>query len=161
MRALTIVMTAVALLCSSAARSEDANYRLYTKNAKFEDVRDDLKDAIIGHGFVIDYVGHVNDMLDRTAEAVGPKGAKQKTPYLNAEYMQFCSAKLTHEAVAADPLAIANCPTAIYVYELRSEPGSIHVGFRTPAVGSSETSKEINGRLVSLFDEIAKEATKK
>lgn len=149
------------LLSSPAMASDELGYRVYSKTGKYEDVRDDVKDAIVNRGFVIDYVGHFNQMLERTAEAtssVTPLGAK--SPYKNAEYMQFCPSKLTHEAVSATPFAIANCPIVLFVYEVAYEPGKVHVGYRLPAATPSKMLKEVNSRLVALLDGIAKEATK-
>lgn len=159
------MLAALALLVGlgSAALAQDAlGYRTYTKAGKFENIRDDAKDAIINRGFVIDYVGHFNQMLERTADVAGrPDGSKAASPYLNAEYMQFCPSKLTHEAVSATPFSIANCPIAIFVYELRVEPGKIVVGYRQPVGSPSKRVKEVNAKLSALLDGIAKEATKK
>jgi len=149
------------LLVSPVEASDEFGYRVYSKEARFEDVRDDVKDAIVNKGFVIDYVGHFNVMLERTAEATGsvtPLGAK--SPYKHAEYMQFCPAKLTHEAVSATPFAIANCPIAIFVYETSGEPGKIQVGYRLPVGSPSRVVRQINDKLVALLDEIAKGATR-
>ena len=43
----------------------------YSKQAKFDDVRDDLKLAIEAKGLVIDYQSFVNRMLERTGKDVG------------------------------------------------------------------------------------------
>lgn len=162
MQRLTASLIALTLAFSSPAISDDVGYKSYTKAGKYEDVRDDLKDAIIKRGFVIDYVGHFNSMLERTAEAAGRNvESGKKSPYLNAEYVQFCPSKLTHEAVSANPIAIANCPVAVFVYEVHQEPGVVHVGFRTPVASPSRLSKDINGRIVEMLDGIAKDATKK
>ena len=157
---------AVALLVLSLAApvhaADDLGYRVHTKAAKYEDVRDDLKDAIINKGLVIDYVGHFNAMLERTAADTGsvtPLGAK--SPYKNAEYMQFCPAKLTHEAVSATPFAIANCPIAIFVYEVAADPGKINVGYRLPVATPSKLMRQVNDKLIQLLDDIAREATRK
>ncbi len=150
------------LLISPAMAADDLGYRVHVKTGKFEDVRDDLKDAIVDKGFVIDYVGHFNAMLERTAEETGSVTALgAKSPYKNAEYMQFCPSKLTHEAVSATPFAIANCPIAIFVYEVAAEPGKIQVGYRLPVATPSKVMRQVNEKLVALLDEIAKKATKK
>jgi hypothetical protein len=146
---------------SLAMAGDDLGYRVHTKKAKYEDVRDDLKDAIINKGFVIDYVGQFNAMLERTAADTGsvtPLGAK--SPYKHAEYVQFCPAKLTHEAVSATPFAIANCPIAVFVYEVAAAPGLIHVGYRLPVATPSKIMRQVDAKLIAVLDEIAKEATK-
>ena len=139
----------------------DPGYRNYAKAGTFDDVSENLRDAIIKRGFVIDYVGQLNAMLERTAADTGTvSDTGSKSPYRHALYMQFCPAKLTHEAVNASPLAIANCPVALYVYELRYEPGKIHVGYRLPVESPSKRVNEINRQLATVLHDIATEATK-
>ena len=149
------------MLAAQAAVAADLGYKDYAKTGSFEDVSENLKDAIINRGFVIDYVGHFNKMLERTAADTGTITAGgSKSPYRNAQYMQFCPAKLTHEAVNASPFAIANCPIALFVYETNYEPGKIHVGYRLPVVSPSKRVNEVNAKLAALLHEIAAEATK-
>jgi len=153
-------LVALILLAAPVAKaSDELGYRVHTKAAKFEDVRDDLRDAIIKRGFVIDYVGQLNAMLERTAVDTGsvtPLGAR--SPYKNAEYMQFCPAKLTHEAVSTTPYAIANCPIVLFVYETGAEPGKIKVGYRLPVATPSRLMRQVNDKFTALLEEIAKEA---
>ncbi len=159
---LAVLALASLLLVAPAEAADEFGYRVHAKAGKFEDVRDDVKDAIVNKGFVIDYVGHFNAMLERTAEATGSVTALgAKSPYKNAEYVQFCPSKLTHEAVSATPFAIANCPIAIFVYEVAAEPGKIQVGYRLPVATPSKVMRQVNAKLVALLDEIAKEATRK
>ncbi|MEZ5854802.1 MAG: DUF302 domain-containing protein [Hyphomicrobiaceae bacterium] len=145
----------VCVLMSLPMAAGAEEYRSYVKAGKFDSVRDDLKDAIVNRGYVVDFVGHFSQMLDRTSDVAG-KGAK--SPYVDAEYIQFCPAKLAHDGVAASPLYIFNCPMTMYLYELKAEAGKVHVGYRLPvgAVGSEAVSRG----LVELLDGIAKEAVK-
>jgi uncharacterized protein (DUF302 family) len=164
MATLRTLMIALAGLCFAAAAqaADDLGYRVHVKAGKYQDVRDDLKDAIVNKGLVIDYVGQFNAMLERTAQDTGSVTALgAKSPYKQAEYMQFCPAKLTHEAVSATPFAIANCPISIFVYEVAAEPGKIQVGFRLPVATPSRVMRKVNDKLVALLESIAKEATKK
>jgi uncharacterized protein (DUF302 family) len=158
---LTAAVLASLFIATAAEAGDEPGYRVYSKRGKFEDVRDDVKDAIINRGFVIDFVGHFNAMLERTAEAadsVTPLGAR--SPYTNAEYLQFCPAKLTHEAVRASPFAIANCPISIFVYEAASDPGKITVGYRLPPATPVSALRQVYDKLTAVLDEIAVEATK-
>ncbi len=50
-----------------------------TVEADFEDVLTDLQDTIINKGLVIDYVGNVDNMLERTAKAVGSSMSTENT----------------------------------------------------------------------------------
>ena len=155
---LAVVLALAALLVGSAAfAADDMGYRVYTTDGKFEDVRDDLKNAIINKGFVIDHVGRFNDMLERTAEATGGV----MSPYKNAEYLQFCPVKLTHDAVNATPLAIANCPISIFVFEARADAGTVQLGYRLPPATPSPALRDINAKLEALLDSLAKEAAGK
>ena len=74
--------------------------------------------------------------------------------------MQFCPTKLVHEAVSANPFALANCQIALFIYELNYEPGKIHVGYRLPIGSPSSRANEINQKILSLLHEIATESTK-
>jgi hypothetical protein len=60
----------------------------YSRKAKFEDVRDDLKSAIEAKGLVIDYQSFVNRMLERTGKDVG----SARKLYADAQAFVFCSA---------------------------------------------------------------------
>lgn len=154
----TLIAAAVAFATHALAQS---GHRTYTKAGTFEDIVDNLKEAIIKRGLVIDYTGQLNAMLERTAVDTGTvSDAGTKSPFRHAQFLQFCPAKLTHEAVAASPLAIANCPVAVYVYELRYEPGKVYVGYRYPVQSPSKRVNQVNQRLTTLLHEIATEATK-
>jgi len=158
-----VALALAVLWAGSAAWAADGpGPRVFAVEAKYEDVRSDLENAIINRGFVIDHVGQLNAMLERTADVVAdglPKG--MASPYKNAEYLQFCPVKLTHEAVRASPLAIANCPVSIFVFETAAEPGKIRVGYRHPPETASSELRAVNERLVGLLDAIAKEAAGK
>lgn len=155
-----IALAALLLTCG-ASIAADTGYKDYVKAGAYEDVAENLKDAIIKRGYVIDYVGQFNAMLERTAADTGTvTAAGNKSPYKNAQYMQFCPSKLTHEAVNASPFAIANCPIALFVYESGVEPGKIHVGYRLPVESPSKRVNEVNAKLAAVLHEIAAEATK-
>lgn len=128
--------------------------RMQTVDAAFDTVIQDLQDAIINRGLVIDYVGHVDTMLERTAEAAGVK----ETPYLNARYMQFCSSALTHEAAAADPSNLSMCPYLVFAYEARTAPGKVVIGYRAPDVRSDAASQAAGALVEALLKEIVDEA---
>jgi uncharacterized protein (DUF302 family) len=114
------------LFIATAAAAQDL-VRM-TKAGDFAEIRADLTDAITSKGLVIDFNGKIGAMLDRTGEAVG----STKKIYRNAEYFTFCSAKLSRDAMEADPLAIAHCPYVVFIYETEANPGQIVVGYRRP-----------------------------
>lgn len=159
-RLLTTAMTALILIFAQPAFAAETEPRVRSIKAPFEDVHQELQDAIIGRGLVVDYVGHIDKMLERTAEAAGSiTETGEKTPYLHAKYLQFCSAKLTHEAVSANPQNLSICPYVIYLYESRSAPGTVYLGYRKPAFGPSKASRVIKAKinifLQSIVDETA------
>jgi uncharacterized protein (DUF302 family) len=127
----------------------------YSRKAKFEDVRDDLKAAIEGKGLVIDYESFVNRMLERTGKDVG-SGRKL---YADAQAFVFCSAALSRKTMEADPANAALCPYSVMVYATAQDPGTVHVAFRRPwrpdgAPASRAALKEVE----ALLDGIAREA---
>ncbi len=152
-RVLALLAVVVMLAPSHPVLAEGSKELI--KKGDFVDVRDDLRNAIINRGFVVDFVGQLNSMLQRTGEAVGAS-----SPYKNAEFMQFCAAKLTHDAVAANPANIANCPYTMFVYELAAKPGEVHVGYRRPSSGGGEGSDKAVGAIEALLAEIIGEAAR-
>jgi hypothetical protein len=148
-------------LAGSARAETAAGYKSYITTGEFEDVLFELNNAIIDRGLVVDYTGHLQTMLERTSEAVGsvtPGGSK--TPYLEAKYLQFCSAKLTHGVVSANPLNIAICPYVVFIFELKTDPGKIHVGYRRPIAGPSRLTRRAIAKVEALLDGITKDAVK-
>ena len=73
----------------------------YSKRAKFDDVRDDLKLAIEGRGLVIDYHSFVGRMLERTGKDVG----SARKLYTDAQAFVFCSAALKEVEALLDSIA--------------------------------------------------------
>jgi uncharacterized protein (DUF302 family) len=127
----------------------------YSKRAKFDDVRDDLKAAIEAKGLVIDYQSFVNRMLERTGKDVG----SAKKLYADAQAFVFCSAALSRKTMEADPANAALCPYSIMVYATAQDPGTVHVAYRRPwRPDGSAASKAALKEVERLLDGIAKEA---
>lgn len=143
-------------LSTASAMSDDRTSVEYTVAGAFDDVVFDLENAVVGEGLVIDYVGHVNSMLERTSEVVDGAGNGEKSPYVGAVYMHFCSAALTHAAVSADPANIAICPYIVFAYETHAQPGTVHVGYRRPLAGDSEATVAALANIEALLDQIVK-----
>ena len=152
---------AVGISAGTAAYADGHDgYVSYSKQGDFEEVLQDLQDAIINRGYVIDYVGNIDLMLERTSEAASSVTAEGvKSPYKHAKFLQFCSAKLTHEAVSASPLNLAICPYITFAYETRKDPGKVVVGYRRPVPGPSKATKKAFAKIEGLLDEITKEAS--
>ena len=127
----------------------------YSKRARFDDVRDDLKAAIEGKGLVIDYQSFVNRMLERTGKDVG----SAKKLYADAQAFVFCSAALSRKTMEADAANAALCPYSIMVYATAQDPGTAHVAYRRPwRPDGSAASKAALKEVEALLDSIAREA---
>jgi hypothetical protein len=127
----------------------------YSKKAKFDDVRDDLKSAIEGRGLVIDYQSFINRMLERTGKDVG----SARKLYADAQAFVFCSAALSRKTMEADPANVSLCPYTMTVYATAQDPGTIHVSYRRPwRPDGSAASKAALNEVEALLDGIAHEA---
>ena len=127
----------------------------YTKQGKFENVRDDLKMAIENSGLVIDYHAFVNRMLERTGKDVG----SARPLYAGAEAFAFCSAALSRKTMEADAANMAHCPYSIVVYATVQSPDRVVVSYRRPwRPDGSAASKAALKEVESLLDRIAREA---
>jgi uncharacterized protein (DUF302 family) len=127
----------------------------YSKKAKFDDVRDDLKTAIEGRGLVVDYQSFVNRMLERTGKDVG----SARKLYADAQAFVFCSAALSRKTMEADPANVSLCPYTITVYATAQDPGTVHVSYRRPwRPDGSAASKAALKEVEALLDGIAREA---
>lgn len=124
------------------------------EGAAFEDVRQDVADAIIGRGLVIDYEAHIGDMLNRTAADVGA----EKQVYAKADALQFCSATLSRRTMEADPANVAFCPYVVFVYQLADAPDEVVVGYRRLDESGSDESRAALADVNRLLDEIVQEA---
>ena len=150
-----MVAAATMVVAFTAVNATAADVTEYIVEAPFTDVRQDLGNAVVNRGYKIDYEAMIGAMLERTSEDVGGK----KTIFSNAEFVQFCSAVLSRDAMEADPANIAFCPYVLFVYERADEPGKVHVGFRrleNPT--GSEASHSALGKVNDVLDAIAQEA---
>ena len=112
-----------------------------------------LKDVIIGKGINIAHTLGSSEMLNRTAPVFNIK----KNIFINAEIVEFCSAKLSHELVAIDPSNIVLCPFTISVYVLTDDPENVHLTYRIPT--ANKGSEKVVGKVVQLIKDIIAEAT--
>jgi uncharacterized protein (DUF302 family) len=127
----------------------------YSKRAKFDDVRDDLKLAIEGKGLVVDYQSFVGRMLERTGKDVG----SARKLYADAQAFVFCSAVLSRKTMEADLANAALCPYSIMVYATAQDPGTVHVAYRRPwRPDGSAASKAALKEVERLLEGIAREA---
>ena len=133
-----------------------AEVTAYRSTGPFDEVRQNLADAIVNRGYVIDHEAYIGKMLARTAAAVGASQAVFAKGRANA--MQFCSAVLSRNMMQADVMNIAYCPYVLFVFQARPDDPTVTVGFRRlPERGSTE-SKAALAKVNKLLDDIAREA---
>ena len=89
---------------SSLAQEGNSTIKSYEFEGSYEDALFDLGEALINKGLVIDNQAKVANMLNRTAKDVGAT----KTVYKNGEVLEFCSAKLSRNAMEADQIGRAH-----------------------------------------------------
>lgn len=151
------VCAALACLMGFASAGASAEeIRTATAKASFDDVKFELTNAIVNRGLVIDATGRLGDMLVRTGKDVG----SEKPIYKHAEYVTFCSSKLSRRMMEADPANIAFCPYVIFIYEPVATPGEIVVGYRAPFMRGDTPSKAALVEIDALLGAIIKEAVK-
>lgn len=148
----------LALGAGSAAEARSrAQIVLYAVQDSFEHVKQDLSDAILKRGLVIDYTAQIGAMLDRTAKDVGAT----KRIYADAQALQFCSSTLSRRVMEADPEDIAFCPYVLVVYTLANDPNVTYVGYRPLPRGGSRQTRAAVRAVNRLLDDIAREAAKR
>lgn len=156
-RPLSVVIAAAFAIATASANATEASLRVFSVKDSFENVKEEVVDAIVKRGLVVDYTAHIGAMLARTAKDVGAS----KTIYTNAQFVQFCSATLSRRTMEADPTNIAFCPYTVFVYALPESPGTTYVGYRPlPLVGSPQSKAAIDA-VNTLLDGIAREAAGK
>lgn len=147
-----LVAGAIALSPAMAPAADGVSER--TAKGSFAEARQALVDAIVNRGYKIDYEAFVGDMLTRTGEDVG----SARPIYKDAQFVQFCSAVLSREAMEADASNLAYCPYVLFIYERADTPDEVRVGFRRlPAVGD-EASKAALEKVNAVLDDIIEEA---
>lgn len=149
----TLAFALLAALCQAALAAGPPPVVTYSKVAKFEDVRDDLKSAIEAKGLVIDLHSFVNKMLERTGKDLG----STRKLYVDSQAFVFCSAALSRKTMEADPANAAMCPYAITVYATAQAPDKVYVAYRRPwRPDGSAASKAALKEVEALLDGIAR-----
>ncbi|MGH1359351.1 MAG: hypothetical protein ACRBC3_11345 [Burkholderiaceae bacterium] len=155
-KSLTLIAIVALIWLGGPARGAEAQDVAYhsTIKADFSESLAALQEAVVNKGLVIDYTGMVGAMLARTGPDVGAL-----TPYANAGYLQFCSAKLTHAAVSANPGNIALCPFVVFAYELKDSPGKTVLGYRRPYGADGQASRAAVQEIDKLLRSVVDDAT--
>jgi uncharacterized protein (DUF302 family) len=152
------VVVALALVAPvQAAKTPETrnDYRVtYVVKAKYDDVREQVVQAINGKGIQINNISYIGAMLIRTGKDLG----YSKQVYTKAQAFEFCSATVSRFTMEADPHNMVFCPYIIAVYELAGQEGTIYVSYRRPELVGSEQSKKTLQDVENLLEEIVQEA---
>jgi uncharacterized protein (DUF302 family) len=119
----------------------------------YEDVIENVKDAIIGRGLNITSVLSTSEMLNRTGHDLG----YDKNVFRHAEIIQFCSAVIAHQLASINPNNMVFCPFAISVYQLSEDDKTVYVTYRKPE--ADKESAEVINKVDQLIKSIIEEAT--
>lgn len=141
---MTRTFVAVLLTLTMTAASAQEAATTYAFDGSFDDATFGVESAIVGRGLVVDWVSHTGEMLNRTGADLGA----DQVIFDQADIFQFCSATISRQMMEADPLNIAHCPYAVFVFE---RGGEVVVGYRNQPEGVMQAVQ-------SLLDEIAREA---
>jgi uncharacterized protein (DUF302 family) len=150
--ALTSLFVLAAILVPAAAN--DPAVVTAKVEAEFEDVLDNVKSAIAGRGINIAHILPASEMLNRTAGAFGV----EDNVFIEAQTVEFCSAKISHHLVQANPENILVCPFTISVYVLAKDPTHVRVSYRRPYLAGPDAANAVQ-ETVGLVEGIVDEAT--
>lgn len=145
-----LVLTAITV---APAHASDAPVVTVQVEAEFADIIDNVKSTIAGRGINIAHVLPASEMLNRTGESFGIK----ENVFIEAQTVEFCSAKISHHLAKANPENILLCPFTISVYVLTADPDHVRVSYRRPYTidpGSEPAVQE----MVELVEGIVEEA---
>lgn len=157
LRLVSLLFLLLAGCAISPATQDTGPYVIYETRGKYDDVLEDVRQAIIGRGMVIGAVSHVAEMLDRTSKDLG----NGKPIYGAGEVQLFCSAVLSRKAMESDARNIIFCPYGIAVWSEIDKPGRVFVGYRRADTRASLPTVAVLKDIEKLLDDIVREATRK
>jgi uncharacterized protein (DUF302 family) len=138
-----VLLVILGLLALSAGTAWGNDVRtLVVPDASVADVRDAVIEAIESAGLVVSATIPFNRMLERTGNAL----EYQTNPYVAAETVQFCSARLAWQLVTEDSNQLALCPLSISIYSTTEEPKLVHIAYRSP--GDETVGRRLGEKLL-------------
>jgi len=160
MRYILLILSTVVLIaaCTPPKPATPATSVVrYSAEGEFDNVRDDLQNAIIAKGLVIDNTSFIAKMLDRTGKDVG--STKPIFTEGRGQAFSFCSATISRKTMEADAHNIVFCPYALVVYSTVAEPKKVYVAYRRPVLTEgSEAARTSLKEVEALLDGIARDA---
>ncbi len=149
-----VAATLMFAVAGSAVADDSPVYTKIIEDAVYADTLATVKDIIKGKGINIAHTLPAGDMLERTGSAYG---VKEKV-LNNGEIVEFCSAKISHKLIHANPENINICPFSVAVYVLSSDPKNVRLTTRLPYIrdeASQAASAEMQALVKGIVDEAA------
>ena len=135
--------------------ADEGPVRTVRVSGEFEDVRDGIRQAIEGKGINIAHTLPAGDMLNRTGADFGV----EKNVFLQAETVEFCSARISHRLAQANHENILLCPFTISIYVPSDDADHVYLSWRRPfSLGDKESQAAVQ-EMVELMEAIVREAT--
>jgi uncharacterized protein (DUF302 family) len=151
------VTLSIAAFSSTTAQAGGDYLVVKSKQGNFEDVRDDLVNAIESRGIKINHSNYIAEMLQRTGKDLGAS----KQVYVQGEQVEFCKANLSRAQMEADPSNMVFCPYIISVYTTPTDAQKVQVAYRKPlAPGASKATQQALKEIEKLLEEITAEAVR-
>lgn len=129
--------------------------KTYKVEGDFTAVLDSVKTAIEGKGINIAHTLPASNMLNRTGEAFGITD----NVFIQAETVEFCSARISHRLAQANYENILLCPFTISIYVLTRDPDHVYLSYRRPYTMPDDESQAAIQEMVQLVESIITEAT--
>ena len=148
-----LALLALLAFASGMALAADNYAVVFKAQGNYADVRDFIRMGIESEGLVINNMGHIADMLERTGKDLGTT----KKVYEYGEQFEFCSSTLSRAMMEVDPHAIALCPFIISVYQMPGDK-NIYVSYRKPVYTKNLKLKKVLADIEKLQVKIIKGA---
>jgi len=149
-----LVISLLAPSASTLAGEPNAPVVTVKVEASFADILEAVKTAIGGRGLNVAHTLPASDMLGRT----GPDFGITTPVFQDAEIIEFCSAKISHQLAKANPENILLCPFTVAVYVLGSDPDYVRLSYRVPYLMDEDASAEAVQQMVKLVEGVISEA---
>jgi uncharacterized protein (DUF302 family) len=150
---LGVLVATTALQAAEPVDVSTPHARIWRVEGEVETLQQYVKDAIVNRGLKVTE-GDIGLMLDRTAEGVGAGDDL----FSEARFLQFCSATLSREAMAADPANMAFCPFTVFVYATAESPKEVHLGYRRLPLDGDAATQATMRKIDALLTQIVEEA---
>jgi uncharacterized protein (DUF302 family) len=135
--------------------ADEAPVKTVRVSGDFEDIRDGVRQAIEGKGINIAHTLPAGEMLNRTGKDFGI----EQNVFLQAETVEFCSARISHRLAQASHENILLCPFTISIYVLSDDPEHVYLSWRRPfSLGDTESQAAVQ-EMVALIEAIIREAS--